>query len=183
MPIMVKLKMYTSSSGIRPWSPCQFAVAGVLSSKAMIVMMTTITPSLKASSHRGSSATALAESSASLNDSLMERRGALGSVAVATKLAKEISEFVEGLGIEIVRSHGAARGDGGAHLIEVGRTVCAGSQVLLQTTAIASRERALQVVTHEFDGLLADEGVHRHSHDPPPRRLVSTSLRTRARPR
>ena len=39
-----------NSAGTLSASPCRFAVAGVFSSKAMIVMITAMTPSLKASS-------------------------------------------------------------------------------------------------------------------------------------
>jgi hypothetical protein len=48
--------MYTSKSGTGPWNQCQLTVTGVLSSKAMMVIMTAITLSLKASSRRGSRA-------------------------------------------------------------------------------------------------------------------------------
>jgi hypothetical protein len=73
-------------------------------------------------------------------------------------LTEQVDEALDDVAREVLGTDLAARGDGRAHLLEVGRAGVAPGQVLLEATALTSRQGAVEVVAHQFDGVATDEG-------------------------
>jgi hypothetical protein len=66
----------------------------------------------------------------------------------------------------------ARRLDGGPDLLQIGATVGTGPKVGFETPALASRERALKIIGHELDRLLAKQVLAEQPHARLPPQVV-----------
>ena len=73
-------------------------------------------------------------------------------------MTEQVHEAFDDIAREILVIDGAARGDRGPHLIQVGRARVALREVLLEAPSVPARQSAVELVTHEFDGVATHQG-------------------------
>jgi hypothetical protein len=74
-----------------------------------------------------------------------------------TILTEQVDETLDDVARQVVGTDAAARGDGRAHLFEVRGARVTRGEVLLESTALSTRECAVEIIAHEFNGLAAYE--------------------------
>src|SRR6476469_198500 len=101
----------------------------------------------------------------------------------ALPAAEEVDQRVLGLLVEVCRLDAGGDRHARPHLGPVLSAVRAVGEMDLESGGVAGGQGALQVVRHQLDGLLADEGAT--TTEPPHRSLTacSSARRTRERPR
>jgi hypothetical protein len=80
-----------------------------------------------------------------------------GLSVLGAVLTKEIHEALDDVVGQVVGTDVATGGDGRSDLGQVRLTGVARREVLLETTSIAPREGAVEVVAHEFNGVATDQ--------------------------
>src|SRR5512133_384310 len=111
----------------------------------------------------------------------IQRRTLAASGRLRAPAAEGLEQLALGLGRERLGREPAGERDRLADLVEVGGAACATVDVLLEAVCVLGRERALKVVGHQLDELLATElfDVHAHACS----RYESSAARTFARAR
>src|SRR5665213_2652878 len=99
---------------------------------------------------------------------------------VGTILTEQVHEALDDVAREVLGTDGATRGDRGAHLIQVGRARVALSKVLLEAASVPTRQGAVEIVAHQFDGVATHRGCR--SHRAPRPRALSCRGASRRRP-
>jgi len=76
---------------------------------------------------------------------------------VGSKSAIQVDQALDDVARQILGADSATRSDGRAHLFEVRRAGVTLRQVLLETAALSTREAAVEIVAHQFDGVATHE--------------------------